>query len=60
VNERPAGAERVEVTSRRRVKRLGGWQWGGGSGSIRKRRSVRSVWYRLERGSGSIDSVVKV
>jgi hypothetical protein len=30
------------------------WQWQGGSGTSRKRRSVRFEWYRLESGSGSI------
>jgi hypothetical protein len=32
----------------------GEWQWQGGSCIIRKGRSVRSFWYRLERDSGSI------
>jgi hypothetical protein len=35
----------------------GGWQWQGGSGTNRKRRSRRVEWYVLQRGSGSIDRV---
>jgi hypothetical protein len=38
----------------------GEWQWLGGSGSIRKRGAVRSFWYRLENGSGSIGRVAAV
>jgi hypothetical protein len=32
----------------------GEWQWLGGSGFIRKRRSVRFEWWWFECGSGSI------
>jgi hypothetical protein len=34
------------------------WQWLGGSGTIRRRRSVRFEWWWLESGSGSIGRVV--
>jgi hypothetical protein len=33
------------------------WQWQGGSGVIRQRRSRRFEWYRLQFGSGSIGRV---
>jgi hypothetical protein len=36
----------------------GEWQWQFDSGIIRKRRSVRFEWYKLESVSGSIDRVM--
>jgi hypothetical protein len=36
------------------------WQWLVDFDTNRKRRSVRSFWYQMECGSGSIGSVVKV